>query len=1027
MLSHGRAWEKLGVHEPFLYFPGMAPPKGKKQHRDAVFRDFLVKLMGLEYVNSLTAYDYGIPREDSAYISVLKYRTPISSLDWRITPYCLGWMKRHFISMNGVSPNWDWDYIVAGMNKGSSPGFPYNRKTSYCQGFKTKREMFAYENGNFARKEFDKYVEEMSIYPTKVVEFYSLSAKAEMRKVTKIESNSFRTYTAASWRNTALGIAIFGPMLDIFYKDRSTWSFVGGSTFYGRWEELYRKLSYFEKGFECDESNYDSSLPEELISNVRDMFLEFLNDKSVRCRNMVRNLFDFIREGIVVCPNGDLFFKKQGNPSGSFLTIVLNTLVLYQLFVYAWIRLAPEGYRTYEAFDELIRCALCGDDNLWSVHPDIVSWFNVDAVGAVWSAIGVEVNPTKVAKGFISDLRFLSHGFRDVCGKIVPIPDVEKAISSMICHSMAYKSIKWSFLKASALLINTFWTDLGRKVFRDYQHFLVDNYKTELESEPSMKDDDILHWKDLKTLLRTDQEIAMMYSRREGVVHQILEAPRKLLTEFEFELQSMPKSAAAKARYRKKKAAVNKARGLPAKTRLRIGRRVQSRIVNGRVVERDMSNAFALMRGGRVRRNTVQRLAGIESKRVRVPIATGTSGRQRGPVLSNGGEFRVRHREYLQDLVTAVNGNLNTIFYAIQPGLAQYFPWLSQLAQNFQYYRINSLSFEFESTAPSTASGQLVMLINYDSRDDTQVNVQQYMNFKGAVDTVVWKSIRLPFVKPSEAKSRYYIRNGAQPTGTDIREYDVANFNLAIFNSSIVNAQVGRLLVSYDISLIFPRTTVTPLTMSLVASTQSAGGQVFTASAPFNAALLTPGTVSGSYQFINTGYFDTKNQGDGRNVVPSWPYVGGNTVYCNGGDWCITALWEDLAGGSLGWTPSSSPYPFHIVPVNGTVGVASTFQGAYRITNNNEFFCTQVFSAPSGEWAITMPITSGNFSYFILNITLTPVNNLGPSYITWSNALKMRGPRVEEKEGKRVDSPVLVSLPAQSSRAPSKKSDKKTS
>lgn len=73
------------------------------------------------------------------------------------------------------------------------------------------------------------------------------------------------------------------------------------------------------------------------------------------------------------------------------------------------------------------------------------------------------------------------------------------------------------------------------------------------------------------------------------------------------------------------------------------------------------------------------------------------------PSMSFGGDslsIRVRHREFLGDILTGgVAGVFTNNVFPINAGLRTSFPYLSQIAGNFEEYCFNGLVFEFISTA----------------------------------------------------------------------------------------------------------------------------------------------------------------------------------------------------------------------------------------------------------------------------------------------------------------------------------------
>jgi len=191
---------------------------------------------------------------------------------------------------------------------------------------------------------------------------------------------------------------------------------------------------------------------------VRDVMFSFLtydDQHNSAIRNMFDNIFEEIVTSYVIMENGDIFVKTQGNPSGSFNTIVTNTLTLYMLFSIAWCHLVPDSI-DYDEFNDNVVLALCGDDNLGCVHPDYVEQFNVHTIIEVWKPLGVNAKSSAVSEGRLIDLSFLSNAFGLVNGFAVPVPDTEKMISSMLFHTHSQYHLRWSYLKACSMRIVTF-------------------------------------------------------------------------------------------------------------------------------------------------------------------------------------------------------------------------------------------------------------------------------------------------------------------------------------------------------------------------------------------------------------------------------------------------------------------------------------------------------------------------------------------------------------------------------------------
>jgi hypothetical protein len=170
----------------------------------------------------------------------------------------------------------------------------------------------------------------------------------------------------------------------------------------------------------------------------------------------------------------------------------------------------------------------------------------------------------------------------------------------------------------------------------------------------------------------------------------------------------------------------------------------------------------------------------------------------------------VCHREFLRNITGTVAFNLNSI--AINPGLSESFPLLALLTQSFEEYEMDGLVFEYRPSSGSAVSstssalGVVILATDYDAANPLFANKQQMESYEYSTSTVPFAGC----IHPVECKrsrnvlDNLYVRTTAQPSGTDIRMYDMGNFQYATegMQSSYV---VGELWVSYDCRLRKPR------------------------------------------------------------------------------------------------------------------------------------------------------------------------------------------------------------------------------
>lgn len=177
------------------------------------------------------------------------------------------------------------------------------------------------------------------------------------------------------------------------------------------------------------------------------------------------------------------------------------------------------------------------------------------------------------------------------------------------------------------------------------------------------------------------------------------------------------------------------------------------------------------------------------------------------------GSMRVKHKEYIKDLVSSVTpGEFKIETFRVNPGNPQVFSWLTILAQAFQQYRMHGMLLEVRSmsgdalTSTNTALGTVIMGSQYDSYDLPWTSKQEMENTQFSSSTKPSNDLLHPiecqaFDVPTNC---LYISRG-QPVNGDIRLYDLCKTSVASqgFQGSAVS--YAELWVTYDVELIKPQ------------------------------------------------------------------------------------------------------------------------------------------------------------------------------------------------------------------------------
>lgn len=192
-----------------------------------------------------------------------------------------------------------------------------------------------------------------------------------------------------------------------------------------------------------------------------------------------------------------------------------------------------------------------------------------------------------------------------------------------------------------------------------------------------------------------------------------------------------------------------------------------------------------------------------------------------------GQETRVRHREFIQDIVVpATPSAFSNTSFTINAGSSSTFPWLAALASNYQQYKINGMVFEFKTLSSDiTAGGALgavILATNYDVTEAAFADKLHMENSQYAISAKPSQSqIHTIECDPALVQSKLlYVRDGnSVNSGVDARLSDLGKFQVATVGlPGSAGAVLGELWVSYDISLYKPEIAAVVLGNSGIAS-----------------------------------------------------------------------------------------------------------------------------------------------------------------------------------------------------------------
>lgn len=188
----------------------------------------------------------------------------------------------------------------------------------------------------------------------------------------------------------------------------------------------------------------------------------------------------------------------------------------------------------------------------------------------------------------------------------------------------------------------------------------------------------------------------------------------------------------------------------------------------------------------------------------------------------------ISHSEYLEDVYGAGSAQFTNTGYALNPGLVSNFPWLSQIAANYEEYEFIQLLFHFKSTVDASAvtsnangsTGTIIMATNYNPSGSDFTTKEVMMQYHGASSgRLVDDHTHGVECDPNKnaGSAQKYVRTNPVVVNQDPKTFDLGRFQLATVNipTGFFNQQIGELWVTYTVKLMKPRLAVALSTQAL--------------------------------------------------------------------------------------------------------------------------------------------------------------------------------------------------------------------
>lgn len=179
--------------------------------------------------------------------------------------------------------------------------------------------------------------------------------------------------------------------------------------------------------------------------------------------------------------------------------------------------------------------------------------------------------------------------------------------------------------------------------------------------------------------------------------------------------------------------------------------------------------------------------------------------------------IRVCHKEFLTNITTSTAFDIR-LALTINPGEKNTFPWLSEIAKNFEEYELNGCVFVYNPTSSTSlnstnpAQGVVVMATHYNVLAPEFPDKLVMESYEYSCSSAPYTPLAHPIeCKPAQnVLQRLFVRTEDTTIYDDPRFYDMGRFELATEGMQTAYT-AGELWITYDITFYKPRIASTAL------------------------------------------------------------------------------------------------------------------------------------------------------------------------------------------------------------------------
>lgn len=142
----------------------------------------------------------------------------------------------------------------------------------------------------------------------------------------------------------------------------------------------------------------------------------------------------------------------------------------------------------------------------------------------------------------------------------------------------------------------------------------------------------------------------------------------------------------------------------------------------------------------------------------------------------------------------------------MNPGSDEAFPWLSKIATGYETYQVHSFKAIFSSSLPTTTSGAVYLVPDYDAGDDdSSLTKASLLAHQDAVRGPIWAPLTLSCGKANLGNQKRFNRSDVLLPNLDVKTYDFMQLIVIIEHASDLGSTlIGELWFEYDITFHTP-------------------------------------------------------------------------------------------------------------------------------------------------------------------------------------------------------------------------------